>query len=81
MMKTDRRIDMNMKNVNCEFLSTNSNKTTMWVHRLPDGRLFTVFPTAKPHGYEHTLPQEQFLFGRISDDDGRSWGDPFYLYT
>lgn len=72
---------MNTKFVNCELLSTNSNKAMTWVHPLPDGRLFTLVSMEKPNGHYNTFPQEQFLFGRISEDGGRSWGTPFYLYT
>ncbi len=74
---------MNEKNVNCELLSTNSNKAMTWVHPLPapDGRLFTIASMEKSHIYNNTLPHEQFLFGRFSEDGGRTWGNPFYLYT
>ena len=72
---------INEKNVNCELLSTNGNRNVTWIYPLPDGRLFTIGSMQKPYGQENTLPQEQFLFGRFSEDGGRSWGAPFYLYT
>lgn len=72
---------INEKNVNCELLSTNGNRNVTWIHPLPDGRLFTIVSMEKPYGHDNTLPQEQFLFGRFSEDGGRSWGEPFYLYT
>ncbi len=72
---------MNTKYANCDFLATNSNRAMTWVHPLPDGRLFTIASMEKCHIYNNTLPHEQFLFGRISDDGGRSWGNPYYLFT
>jgi len=72
---------MNTKFANCELLSTNSNKAMTWVHPLPDGRLFTVAAMDKTHVNGNTLPHEQFLFGRISEDGGHSWGAPFHIYT
>lgn len=72
---------MNTKFVNCELLSTNGNKAMTWVHPLSDGRLFTIAAMDKSHVHGNTLPHEQFLFGRISDDGGRSWGAPFHIYT
>ncbi len=72
---------MKSKGVNCEVLSTNSNNAVTWVHPLPDGRLFTVASMEKYHSYDNSLPCDQFLFGRISDDGGRTWGAPYHLYT
>ena len=72
---------MNTKFANCELLSTNSNKAMTWVHPLPDGRLFTIAAMDKTHVNGNTLPHDQFLFGRISEDGGRSWGAPFHIYT
>ncbi|MBR5312431.1 MAG: exo-alpha-sialidase [Clostridia bacterium] len=72
---------MNEKYVNTEFLSTNTTHAMTWVHPLPDGRLFTIMSMQKSHLHHNTLPHDQFLFGRISGDGGRTWGDPFYLYT
>ncbi len=69
------------KTVNCELLSENSNSVITWVHPLPDGRLFTVVSMSKPLSPHNTLPQDQFLFGRFSEDGGRTWDNPFYLYT
>ena len=69
------------KTVNCELLSENSNSVMTWVHPLPDGRLFTVVSMSKPLSPHNTLPQDQFLFGRFSEDGGRTWDNPFYLYT
>lgn len=71
---------LNGKNVHCDLLATNSNKAVTWIHPLPDGRLFTVASVDKA-SIGNTLRQEQFLFGRISEDGGRNWGPPFYLYT
>ncbi|MBO4345453.1 MAG: exo-alpha-sialidase [Victivallales bacterium] len=62
-------------------LSTNSNNAVTWVHPLPDGRLFTIASMDKCHQYDNALPCDQFLFGRISDDGGRTWGAPYHLYT
>ncbi len=72
---------MKEKGVNCEVLSTNSNGAVTWVHPLPDGRLFTIATMDKTHDYNNTLPCEQFLFGRISEDGGKTWGAPYHLYT
>ena len=73
--------DMDVKNVNCELLSTNGNNAVTWVHPLPDGRLFTIASMDKYHCYNNTLPCDQFLFGRFSEDGGRTWGAPFHLCT
>ncbi len=72
---------MKSKGVNSEVLSTNSNYAVTWVHALPDGRLFTLASMDKNYRPENTLPYEQFLFGRISNDGGKTWGAPYHLYT
>jgi len=69
---------MNEKNAHCELLATNAGKVLTWVHPLPDGCLFTIVATEKNHSRGNTLPHDQFLFGRYSEDGGRTWGDPVY---
>ena len=72
---------MNNKNVNSELLTTTSHYAMIWPHILPDGRLFAIATMEKPYGRNNTLPHEQFLFGRISEDGGRTWSTPYPLYT
>ena len=75
---------MNDKKVlHAQFLATDGNDNMTWVERLPDGRLFTILSHSKMTNYDGkntAIPTSQFLFGRISDDDGKTWGAPYFLY-
>ena len=69
------------KHVHGELLCTEALEYMQWVETLEDGRLFTIMSVGKPDGARNYTPCSQFLFGRISDDNGKTWNTPYYLYT
>lgn len=71
------------KYLHAQFLATDGNDNMTWVERLPDGRLFTILSHSKntnQDGKSTNIPTSQFLFGRISDDNGKTWNPPYFLY-
>ncbi len=68
------------KHQHCELLCSELSINMDWVERLPDGRLFTIVDHGKPANGRCTVPASQFLFGRISEDNGKTWGAPYFLY-
>ncbi len=69
-----------LKHQNCTLLCSELAVNMQWVERLPDGRLFTLVEHGKPTNGRCKNPASQFIFGRISEDDGKTWGQPFFLY-
>ncbi|MBE6612087.1 MAG: exo-alpha-sialidase [Ruminococcaceae bacterium] len=68
------------KHQNCTFLYTDSINNLQWVEKLPDGRLFSLMAHGKPDDARSAAPSTQYLFGRISEDGGKTWGHPYFLY-
>ena len=68
------------KHQHCTFLCTDALTNLQWVERLPDGRLFSLMEHGKPNGPKCAAPSSQYLFGRISEDGGKTWGKPYLLY-
>lgn len=68
------------KHQNCSFLCSDNNEIMTWVERLSDGRLFTIMASHRPANDMSRLPWSQFLFGRVSEDNGMTWSPPYYLY-
>ena len=68
------------KHQHCMPLFTDPLRYMQWVERLPDGRLFTLMEVGKPDGPFSSAPCCQYLFGRLSEDNGKTWGQPYLLY-
>ncbi len=65
----------NNRFLHCEYLYTDTVPNMNDVQRLPDGRLFTVGLIGKVNqgGKYGCAPSDQFLMGRVSSDEGKSW--------
>ena len=65
----------NNRFLHCDDLYTDTNTNMNDVRRLPDGRLFTVGMIGKvTNGGKYSCaPSDQFLMGRVSADEGKSW--------
>ena len=65
----------NNRFLHCEYLYTDTVSNMNDVRRLPDGRLFTVGMIGKvTNGGKYSCsPSDQFLMGRVSSDEGKSW--------
>ena len=61
------------KHLHSTQLSTDSFTHMQWGEKLSDGRLFTLMAVGKPDGIYNAGPCSQFFFGRISEDDGKTW--------
>ena len=70
-----------IKHVHGEMLFTDAVDYMQWVETLPDGRLFTIMGVGKPDGARNNTTVSQFLFGRISEDGGKTWGVPYFLFA
>ena len=65
----------NNRFLHCDSLYTDTNTNMNDVRRLRDGRLFTVgiIGKASSGGRYSCAPSDQFLMGRVSTDEGKSW--------
>jgi len=65
----------NNRFLHCEYLYTDTVPNMNDVRRLPDGNLFTVglIGKATQGGKYSASPSDQFLMGRVSADEGKSW--------
>ena len=70
-----------IKHTHGEMLFTDAVDYMQWVETLPDGRLFTIMGVGKPDGARNQTTVSQFLFGRISEDGGKTWGVPYFLFA
>lgn len=62
-----------------EFLYTDAVSHFNDVWRLPDGRLFSVGHLSKVNAGGFTKnPVSTFVFGRVSEDEGRTWNATFF---
>jgi len=68
------------KHLNCRLLCTELVNNMQWVERLPDGRLFTLMEHGKPTNGRCAVPASQFIFGRISEDNGKTWRNPYFMF-
>lgn len=68
--------------LHCEPICTDGAGLLNQVERLPDGRLFTMACFAKSStGFRISKwPQTQFLMGRVSEDEGKTWKSPTFVY-
>ena len=69
----------NNRFLHCEYLYTDTVSNMNDVRRLPDGRLFTVGLIGKiTQGGKYCISSsDQFLMGRVSSDEGKSWSISF----
>ncbi|MBQ2955763.1 MAG: exo-alpha-sialidase [Clostridia bacterium] len=69
----------NNRFLHCDYLCTDTVPNMNDVRRLKDGRLFTVGQIGKMNqgGKYGSSPSGQFLFGRVSEDEGKSWSFSF----
>ncbi len=65
----------NNRFLHCKYLYTDTVANMNDVQRLPDGRLFTIGLIGKVNqgGRYGSSPSDQFLMGRVSSDEGKSW--------
>ena len=65
-----------------EFVYTDACSRMNQVERLPDGRLFTMacFCKSNSGGRFSKLPVAQYIMGRVSEDEGRTWKGPTFFY-
>ena len=65
----------NNRFLHCDYIYTDTVSNMNDVRRLPDGRLFTVGMIGKvTNGGKYSCaPSDQFLMGRVSLDEGKSW--------
>lgn len=70
----------NKRFLHCEEVYTDTASNMNDVRRLSDGRLFTVGIVGKitQSGTYCTAPSDQFVFGRVSSDEGKSWQVTFF---
>ncbi len=67
--------------LHCRVLSTDGVYRMNQVERLTDGRLFTLACIGKSDrdGHFSTEPVSQFLIGRTSSDEGKTWQAPSFF--
>ncbi len=65
----------NNRFLHCDYIYTDTHSNMNDVRRLPDGRLFTVGMIGKVSsgGKYCCSPSDHFIFGRVSEDEGKSW--------
>lgn len=71
------------KQLHGRILNTDARYNTVFAERLPDGRLFSILSHERRGPDDQpgvAPPQSQYIFGRISEDDGKTWGMPYCLY-
>ena len=68
--------------LHCRPICTDGCSRMNQVERLPDGRLFTLacFGKANSGGHFSKEPVCQFLMGRVSADEGKTWTTPTFVY-
>lgn len=71
------------KFIRCTPVCTDGASRLNTVQRLPDGRLFTVavFGKAYVHGHFSKQPVTQYLMGRVSEDEGKTWQESTFFYV
>ena len=68
--------------LHCRPICTDGCYRMNQVERLPDGRLFTLacFGKTNSGGHFSKEPVSQFLMGRVSSDEGKTWQTPTFVY-
>ena len=68
--------------LHCQAVCTDSGSRLNQVERLPDGRLFTMacFGKVSQGGRFGREPVSQYVMGRVSEDEGRTWKTPTFVY-
>ena len=68
--------------LHCTPVYTDAISRLNQVERLPDGRLFTVacFSKSNNGGRFSKEPVTQFIMGRVSEDEGKTWKTPTFVY-
>ena len=68
--------------LHCTPVYTDGVQRLNQVERLPDGRLFTLacFGKTNRDGHFSKEPVSQFLMGRVSSDEGKTWTSPTFVY-
>ena len=70
----------NLKYLHCQEIYTDSRAHFCDTQRLPDGRLFTVgyFGKCNRDGHFSKVPTTQYVYGRVSSDEGKTWTISFF---
>ena len=68
--------------LHCREIHTDATSRMNQVERLPDGRLFTMASFCKSNsgGRFSKLPVSQYVMGRVSEDEGKTWKGPTFFY-
>ena len=68
--------------LHCLPICTDAVSRMNQVERLPDGRLFTMacFSKSNSGGRFSKLPVTQYVMGRVSEDEGKTWKGPTFFY-
>ncbi|MBR4428153.1 MAG: exo-alpha-sialidase [Clostridia bacterium] len=68
--------------MHCTPVYTDGVRRLNQVERLPDGRLFTIacFGKVNQGGHFSKEPVSQYIMGRVSEDEGKTWKGPTFFY-
>ena len=68
--------------LHCTPICTDGVRRLNQVERLPDGRLFTMACCGKVNhgGHFSKEPVSQYLIGRVSGDEGKTWKSPTFFF-
>lgn len=68
--------------LHCREIHTDATSRMNQVEHLPDGRLFTMASFCKSNsgGRFSKLPVSQYVMGRVSEDEGKTWKGPTFFY-
>lgn len=68
--------------LHCTPICTDGVRRLNQVERLPDGRLFTMacFGKVNQGGHFSKEPVSQYLIGRVSADEGKTWKSPTFFF-
>ena len=68
--------------LHCTQVFTDGINRLNQVERLPDGRLFTLacFGKTDNGGHFSREPVSQYVMGRVSEDEGKTWKTPTFIY-
>ena len=68
--------------LHCTPVCTDGVRRLNQVERLPDGRLFTIacFGKVNQGGHFSKEPVSQYVMGRVSEDEGKTWKGPTFFH-
>lgn len=68
--------------LHCTPVCTDGVRRLNQVERLPDGRLFTIacFGKVNQGGHFSKEPVSQYIMGRVSEDEGKTWKSPTFFH-